>query len=136
MERRKRFSGVDNLEPAETLNDCRFSDVHYGYDVELAKEKKSSDALKKLRASVEDASHQVKLFCTNVSTFDDLFRSDLHEGFAAFLSQKRDPIKELVKKRDFGAKKIVYVNVSIVAEMLQALESEFSNLRQHLISVG
>lgn len=60
---------------------------------------------------------------------------DLRKSFAASFTQLWYSTKELVKKRNFGIKKIVDVIFAVVEKRLKALQTEHSHLGVSLNSV-
>lgn len=98
----------------------------------MAKEKNSTHALRKLCASVEDVRRQFELFLTEDQTSIDRIKTDLRDGFAAISTQSQKVTIELLKQRDLGIKKSIYLNVSVVNEILQALKTELSQLEPSL----
>lgn len=119
----------------KTFFDHQLRALRYDYDDTLAKGKKVSDALKTLRVSVEDVCLRATLLLTKLPAYNDRFKTELYKGLAALLTQRWDAIKAFVKDRDFGIKKSVYVNGSVVDEALLTLETQLSHLSLYLSSV-
>lgn len=106
----KLSSSVDGLKIEKTTSDCRLSEFLYDYNGAFAKEKEVSDELNSLRAFVEKALGYAELFRSKVSTDNDRFKTNLSEGFAAYLTQLRDATKEFLKSIFLGVKKSVDVS--------------------------
>lgn len=75
---------------------------------------KTSDALEKIRASVEEVCCHSELLRNHDPAYNDLFETNLRECFAIILTQLQDAAKELVNDRHLGIKKSVDINFAVV----------------------
>lgn len=89
----------------------------------MAKDKKVSEAVKKLSATVKEVRRHANLFHNKVPTYKKRFRMYLCEGFAVFITQLRDATEDLVNKHELGIKESVVVSFAVVDELLKPLET-------------
>lgn len=132
VEKRQLSSFVDGLQIEKTIFRDQLRDLQYNQDRLLAKENKAFEALKGLRASLEEVRRHADLLRNNDTTYNNGFKTDLHEGSDACLTQSQNSNKKLVKKRDLVISKSIHGNFAEIDEMLQSLETELSHLGQDL----
>lgn len=93
VEKRLFSSRVDGLEIDKATFGRKLSGLQYNYDGALAKEKKVSVSLETLRAPVKKARCDGNLLRSKVPTYIHRFKTDLHDGFAEFLTKLGDATK-------------------------------------------
>lgn len=136
VEKRQSYSRTYGQKTEKTTFYRKPTGLLYDYKDALAKEKRASEALKMLGASVEEVRSHAELFRNMSPIYNDWFKTDLNEGFPTFLTMLRDGTKELVKSRGLRMKNSVDLNFAVIDDMLQAFETELSQLGPYLNSVA
>lgn len=128
VEKRKFPSRTDDLETAITTFDRSLSNLQYNYDRAFAREKETSLTLTQPLTSVQDALRIAQLSIKIVPTYIDWLKTDPRESLALLLPQLRDATKYFVKQHDYAIAKSGDVKLSVVDEMLQAIETDLRDL--------